>query len=57
MRILTLCSQCVADYFSASYKVSALRFKTTTEKKQKCEYCGQRIRDGLEQYMIERKKP
>ena len=57
MKIVTLCSNCAENYFSAGYKVSVMRFKTTTEKHPKCDYCGARVRDGLEQYMIERKKP
>ena len=57
MKILTLCSNCAENYFSTGYKVSALRLKTKTEKKPRCEYCGQRIRDGLEQYKIDKKKP
>lgn len=47
MKILTLCSKCAEVYSTGGYKVSALKFRTTTEKKPKCEYCGQRIRDGL----------
>lgn len=52
MKILTLCSKCAEVYSTGGYKVSALKFRTTTEKKPTCECCRQRPRYGLEQYMI-----
>lgn len=52
MKILTLCSKCAEVYSTGGYKVSALKIRTTTEKKPKCECCRQRPRYGLEQYMI-----
>lgn len=54
MRILTLCEDC-AGLYNFSYAVKKIAFKTTTQKKEKCEHCGQPERYGLYQWTVEKK--
>ena len=53
-RIITLCDKCAAEMKNA-YKVKPVVGRTTTERKKKCENCGQSYGGTCKQYVVGRR--
>lgn len=51
-RILTLCDYCANEMKLGGFRVKAINGRTTTEKKKKCENCGQGFGGMVKQYII-----
>ena len=54
-RILTLCDKCKADMEAGGFRVKQINGRTTTEKKKKCENCGQIYGGMCKQFMVKAK--
>lgn len=51
-RILTLCDACAEDMKIEGLRVKRISGTTTTEKKNACENCGQRMGGTCKQYIV-----
>lgn len=51
-RILTLCDTCKELYEIGGFRVKPITGRTTTEKKESCENCGQRMGGMCKQYIV-----
>lgn len=51
-QILTLCDKCAEDMKIGGFRVKQINGRTTTEKKKKCENCGQSFGGTCKQFII-----
>ena len=54
-RILTLCTACKAE-LEIGYRVKPISGPTSTEKKKRCEQCGQSYGGTCKQYIVSPKR-
>jgi len=54
-RILTLCDTCAEEMKIGGFRVKQITGRTTTEKKNACENCGQRMGGTCKQYIVGKK--
>lgn len=51
-RILTLCDTCAEEMKIGGFRVKQITGRTTTEKKNACENCGQKMGGTCKQFIV-----